>query len=158
MSHVTCHMSPVPCQVSLVRCHVSGVRCQIFYFTKWVISQWRFYYQRGLPRLVHFGSEMSSDSHKRLDVRDPFYFLKSQYLSWYQNCDNKSSDSSLDIKTLDFRVSSTVWISRLSFQKYQFQFWIKDLCHEFSYLSKHRDWERLQLFLVIETLKTGFVV
>ena len=48
-------------------------------------------------------------------------FFESQYQSRYQDCDLNSLDSSLDIKTQDFRVSIPVLISRLKFQKSRFQ-------------------------------------
>ncbi len=64
---------------------------------------------------------MSSDSRESLDHRDPPLFFESRYQSRYQDCDLKSLDSSLDIKTQDFRVSIPVSISRLKFQKSRFQ-------------------------------------
>ena len=64
---------------------------------------------------------MSSDSRESLDHRDPTLFFESRYQSRYQDCDLKSLDSSLDIKTQDLKVSIPVLISRLKFQKSQFQ-------------------------------------
>ena len=64
---------------------------------------------------------MSSDSRESLDHSDPPLFFESWYQSQYQDCDVKSLDSSLDIKTQDFRVSIPVSISRLKFQKSRFQ-------------------------------------
>ena len=66
-------------------------------------------------------SEMSSDSRESLDHRDPPLFFESWYQSRYQDCDLKSLDSSLDIKTQDLIVSIPVSISRLKFHKSQFQ-------------------------------------
>ena len=69
---------------------------------------------------------MSSDSRESLDHRDPPLFFESRYQSRYQDCDFKSLDSSLDIKTQDFKVSIPVSISRLKFQKSRFQFQYPD--------------------------------
>ena len=65
--------------------------------------------------------EMSSDYRKSLNHSDPPLFFESWYQSRYQDCDLKSLDSSLDIKTQDFRVFIPVSISRLKFQKSWFQ-------------------------------------
>ena len=46
---------------------------------------------------------------------------KSWYQSWYQGCNSKSLDTSLDIKTRFSKVSIPVSISRLNFQKSWFQ-------------------------------------
>ena len=68
---------------------------------------------------------MSSDSGESLDHSDPPLFFESRYQSryqsQYQDCDLKSLDSSLKIKTQDFRVLIPVSISRLKFQKSRFQ-------------------------------------
>ena len=66
-------------------------------------------------------SEMSSDSCEGLDHSDPPLFFESRYRSQYQDCDLKSPDSSLNIKTQDFSVSIPVSISRLKYQKSWFQ-------------------------------------
>ena len=69
---------------------------------------------------------MSSDPRESLDQRDPPLFLESQYQSWYQDCDLKSLDSSLNIKTQVLKVSIPVSISRLTFQKSWLQSWCQD--------------------------------
>ena len=62
---------------------------------------------------MELGAEMSSDSRRSLDHRDPPLLFESQFQSRYQDCYLKSLDSSLDIKTQDFGVSISVSISRL---------------------------------------------
>ena len=68
MSHVTCHVSRVTCHMSRVTCHVSHVIFFIFFLQSGEAYRWRVCYQRGLPRLVFF-------------LSDIYLFLKFQYIS-----------------------------------------------------------------------------
>ena len=77
-------------------------------------------------RIQGGGAEMSSDSRKSLNHRDPPLFLDSRYQSQYQDCYLKSLNSCLDIKIQDFKVSIPVSISRLKLQKSWFQSWFQD--------------------------------
>ena len=78
--------------------------------------------------------EMSSDSCTPQSV----YWY---YVSWI-------IDSSLDSKTQDLRVQIQVPISRLKFQKCQFQSWFQDFSLEFFFIYWHgrrRLWYRIRL-------------
>ena len=75
---------------------------------------------------VNVLSKLSSDSRESLNHRDPFRFLESWYQSRYQDCNSKSLDSSLNIKTQDLRVLIPVLMSKLKFHKSLFQSWYQD--------------------------------
>ena len=66
---------------------------------------------------VNVLSKLSSDSRESLNHRDPFRFLESWYQSRYQDCNSKSLDSSLDIKTQYLRVLIPFSILRLKIWK-----------------------------------------
>ena len=94
---------------------------------------WDMHIKRGQQQRTDIATttEMSSDSRESLNHRDPPLFSESRYQSQYQDRDLKSLDSSLDIKTQDWKVSIPVSITRFKFQKSRFQSQYLDLTLEF---------------------------